>query len=180
MQSVYIDGTRWDLGAPIGSGGFARVHEAVSPDGEPAAIKLIPKDRGAERELLLPAELEDCPNVIPILATGEFEDSWVLVMPRADLSLRNYMRDKTVLDHADAVAVLTDILAALVALEGRVVHRDLKPENVLRLNGRWCLADFGIARYAEQATAADTREFCDDAYVCRTRTMALRTGDGGN
>jgi serine/threonine-protein kinase len=40
-----------------------------------------------------------------------------------------------------------------------VVHRDLKPDNVLFLNGRWCLADFGIARYAEAATAPDTRKY---------------------
>jgi serine/threonine protein kinase len=54
--------------------------------------------------------------------------------------------------------VLVDIADALVALDGRVVHRDLKPENVLELDGRWCLADFGIARYAEATTATETRK----------------------
>jgi eukaryotic-like serine/threonine-protein kinase len=47
----------------------------------------------------------------------------------------------------------------LVGLDGRVVHRDVKPENVLYLDGRWCLADFGISRYAEATTAADTRKY---------------------
>lgn len=55
--------------------------------------------------------------------------------------------------------VLRDIATALAALEGAVVHRDLKPANVLLLGGRWCLADFGIARYAEASTAPDTRKF---------------------
>ena len=131
----------------------------MSPDGAPSVIKLVPKDAGAERELLLPQELEGTPNVIPILATGEFEDDWVLAMPRADLSLRDYMRDRGPMEPSEATTVLKDVLEALAALQGRVVHRDLKPENVLRLNGTWCLADFGIARYAEQTTAPDTRKF---------------------
>jgi serine/threonine-protein kinase len=29
----------------------------------------------------------------------------------------------------------------------------------LLLNGRWCLADFGISRYAEATTAPDTRKY---------------------
>jgi len=49
------------------------------------------------------------------------------------------------------LAVLTDIALALADLPGRVVHRDLKPENVLLLDGAWCLADFGIARYTVAA-----------------------------
>ena len=122
MQGVYIDGRRWALGVPIGSGGFARVHEAVSPDGERAAIKLVPKDPGAERELLLPQDLEGTPNVIPILATGEFEDHWVLAMPRADLSLRDYMRDRGPMEPSEATTVLKDVLEALAALQGRVVQ----------------------------------------------------------
>lgn len=40
-----------------------------------------------------------------------------------------------------------------------MVHRDLKPENVLLLDGKWCLADFGISRYADATTAPDTRKY---------------------
>ena len=40
-----------------------------------------------------------------------------------------------------------------------MVHRDLKPENVLFLDGHWCVADFGISRYAEASTAPDTRKY---------------------
>src|SRR5699024_7455063 len=52
-----------------------------------------------------------------------------------------------------------DIATTLTDLDGSVVHRDLKPENVLYLDGHWCLADFGIARYAEATTSPDTRKF---------------------
>jgi serine/threonine-protein kinase len=57
------------------------------------------------------------------------------------------------------VAVLSDIAATLADLDGKVVHRDLKPENVLLLDGRWCLSDFGISRYAEATTAPDTQKY---------------------
>ena len=63
------------------------------------------------------------------------------------------------LDLADALEVLLNVSEALVSLEGRVVHRDLKPENLLLLDGMWCLADFGIARYAEASTAPDTQKY---------------------
>jgi serine/threonine protein kinase len=88
------------------------------------------------------------------------EDSWVLVMPRAEKSLRQHVNEVAgPLGTAETVTVLSDIAAALADLDGHVVHRDLKPENVLLLDGRWCLADFSISRYAEASTAADTRKY---------------------
>jgi len=56
------------------------------------------------------------------------------------------------------VNILIDVVEALAGLESEVVHRDLKPENILLYKGRWCLADFGIARYAEATTSPDTRK----------------------
>ena len=122
-------------------------------------VKLIPKAPGAQRELLF-EDLNDVPNVVPIIDKGEWKDYWVLVMPKADQSLRDHlveMGGKLTID--ETVSVLIDVMEALVAIEGRVVHRDIKPDNILRLNGSWCLADFGIARYAEATTAPDTMKY---------------------
>jgi serine/threonine-protein kinase len=150
---------RWTVGAPIGSGGFGRVFEATSADGETGVVKLVRKEPGAERELLF-VELFDAPNVVPIIDSGETTDEWALVMPRAEKSLREHLVEAAgPLGLAEAIAILRDIGTALAALDGRVVHRDLKPENVLLLNGVWCLADFGISRYAEASTAPDTRKY---------------------
>jgi eukaryotic-like serine/threonine-protein kinase len=149
----------WELGEQIGRGGFGRVYAAISGDGEEAVAKLIPKAPGAERELLF-VDLGDARNVVPIIDSGETDENWVLVMPRAETSLREHL-DKSAdsLAPSDVAPILSDIATALVDLEGRVVHRDLKPENVLLLNGAWCLADFGISRYAEATTAPDTQKF---------------------
>lgn len=149
----------WRLGTQLGSGGFGRVYVAQSVDGDQAVIKLIPKAPGADRELLF-EELSGVPNIVPVLDRGEWEDFWVLVMPRAEKSLREYMVERGGrLPVDDVIGVLIDIVEVLVSIEGRVVHRDLKPENILLLEGHWCLADFGIARYAEATTAPDTQKY---------------------
>ncbi|MCH7812296.1 MAG: protein kinase, partial [Chloroflexi bacterium] len=149
---------QWKVGSQFASGGFATVYEAEADDGSPAVVKLVPKVPGAQRELLF-EELSGLPNIIPILDSGEWEDYYVLVMPRAEQSLRKHLEDsggKLAVD--EAVPVLVDIAEALASLEAEVVHRDLKPENILLYEGHWCLADFGIARYAKASTAKDTQK----------------------
>jgi eukaryotic-like serine/threonine-protein kinase len=149
----------WELGSQLDSGGFGKVYEAKADDGIPAVIKLIPKAPGASGELLF-EELSGLPNVLPILDTGEWDTYHVLVMPRAQISLRQYIQESGgKLPVNKSIDVLTDIAVALSSLKDGVVHRDLKPENILLYRDHWCLADFGIARYAEATTAPDTHKF---------------------
>jgi serine/threonine-protein kinase len=148
----------WELGDRIGGGGYGQVLEARSESLINGAAKLVPKEPGAERELLF-AELVGVRNVVPVIDDGETDDAWVLVMPRAERSLEEHLkRVNGSLDVGSAIAVLRDIAVTLADLEDRVVHRDLKPGNVLLLDDHWCLADFGIARYADASTAPDTRK----------------------
>lgn len=158
MTSIILNRT-WELGARLAKGGFGEVFEATADDGTAAVVKLIRKAPGASRELLFES-LSDLPNIVPVLDSGKWEDYYVLVMPRAEKSLRQYLKEAGgKLAVSEAVAVLTDIAEALASLKAGVVHRDLKPENVLLYKGHWCLADFGIARYAEATTAPDTHKF---------------------
>ncbi|WP_049576583.1 serine/threonine-protein kinase [Streptomyces sp. SBT349] len=146
----------WIVGARIGDGGFGAVFEAEDTAGERAAVKLVPKAPGTEREMLF-TDLDGVRNVVPVIDSGEHENQRVLVMPRAEKSLRDHLQKHGRLPLNEAVTVLADVAEALADLKDReVVHRDLKPENVLLLGGRWCLADFGIARYAEATTAQHT------------------------
>ena len=146
----------WTIGAQIGGGGFGRVYEAAADDGMNAVAKLVPKMPGAEREMLF-ADLLGAVNVVPIIESGEESADWVLIMPKAETSLRAHLAATVpALPLDQALPVLIDVAESLASLQGTVVHRDLKPENILLLGGHWCLADFGIARYAEATTAKDT------------------------
>jgi len=165
----------WIVGEQIGRGGFGRVFEATSADGQRAAVKFVPKARGADRELLF-VDLKDVRNVVPIIDSGEVEDSWVLVMPRADMSLRQHLDQiEGPLDSSELIDIVSDVVAALADLDGKVVHRDLKPDNILLLEGKWCLADFGISRYAESTTSPDTQKFAmTPAYAAPERWRSER------
>ena len=159
MTEVINLNQKWHIGNQLGEGGFGRVYLAQSGLGKTAVIKLIPKAPGADRELLF-ENLDDVPNVVPILDSGEWKDFWVLVMTRADKSLRDHLSENgDRLSPDDTVQVLSDVVQALAALDGQIVHRDIKPDNILLLDGQWCLADFGISRYAESTTAPETHKY---------------------
>ena len=81
-EIIYLD-QKWHVKDQLGEGGFGRVYLAQSECGETAVIKLIPKDPGADRELLF-EDLDGVPNVVPILDRGEWKDFLVLVMPKAE------------------------------------------------------------------------------------------------
>ena len=171
---------KWTLGDEIAKGGFGRVFEATGEDGTSAAVKLIPKAPGAKREILF-EDLTGVPCVLPILDSGESEAEWVLVMPRAVMSLRTHLDDQRRLTADGAVAILSDIALALSLLKERVVHRDIKPENVLLLDGKWCLSDFGIARYAEAATSKDTHKWAlTPAYAAPERWRGSTAGSASD
>jgi serine/threonine-protein kinase len=171
---IYLS-REWEIGEPIEKGGFGEVY-AASSDLTPSAVaKLVPKVTGADRELLF-VDLVGVRNVMPILDSGETATHWVLIMPRADKSLRQHIQQSggRVVSR-DAVTILSDIAAALADLDGRVVHRDLKPENVLLLDGMWVLADFGISRYADATTSMNTRKYAlTAAYAAPERWRSQR------
>ena len=149
----------WQLGPQLDEGGFGKVFLAKDENGNQAVVKLVPQTPGSHREMLF-VELDGIPNVVPILDSGESDGYWALVMPKAEKSLRDYLEKASDLTMNEAISVLADIAEALAAVEAMdVVHRDIKPENILLLDGRWHIADFGIARYAEVTTAPDTHKY---------------------
>lgn len=171
----------WCILSFIAKGGLGAVYKATSEQGIIHALKLIPKAPGANRELLFGDDLSNATNVIPVVDSGEWGDHLVVVMPLAEESLRGQIEQYSVPAPYDTVEILADIATALESLEASgVVHRDIKPDNILYYNGRWCLADFGISRYADSTTAPDTRKFArTPAYAApeqwRDETATIKT-----
>lgn len=147
---------------PLGpAGGFGEVFEGEDPAGQVVAVKRLKVTAGdaAHRELKVADELagKSYEHVLTVLDSGEDSEAggYFVVMPRADRSLADELSTRGMLSATEAIDILRQIGEGLKEVEG-LIHRDLKPGNVLRHDGRWKIADFGIARFVEDATSAHT------------------------
>lgn len=174
-MGLKLNNDTWELGEEIGSGGFGKVFRATNGQGRVGAIKLVPKYKGAARDLLA-ADLSKVENVVPIIDQGETEDSWIIAMPLADKSFHDFLLErKGKVEISDVIKLAKDVATSLNELNGRVVHRDIKPQNILLLEGQWCLTDFGISRYAEATTAPDTQKYAlSPPYAAPERWQNIR------
>ncbi|WP_158675639.1 serine/threonine-protein kinase [Nocardia stercoris] len=149
----------------VGRGGMGEVWRARTPDGRTVAVKILastlsgdPEYRQRfEREARLGMRLRD-PHLVPIHDFGEHDGSLFLVMDFVEgTDLAQRLRGGP-LEPAAAVAVLTQLAAALdVVHAADLVHRDVKPANVLLDRaGSAYLIDFGIARAGDTTSLTAT------------------------
>ncbi len=93
-------------------------------------------------------------------------------MPKAEGSLQNKVNKDGPFTPAEAASILLQIAKGLIEV-GELVHRDLKPDNVLFHEGKWKIADFGIARFVEEATASNTLKDCLSPYYAAPEQWRL-------
>jgi serine/threonine protein kinase len=157
----HFDDTR-RLGRP---GGFGEVFEGQDSSGNLVAIKRLRLEaaQAAYRELTLADELagHDFEHVLAPIDSGQDANSgsYLIVMPRAEKTLDDEVRLRGKIPHGDCVEILRQIADGLQEIP-QIVHRDLKPANILFHAGRWKIADFGIARFVEDATSVNTLKEC--------------------
>lgn len=163
MGTIKLDNGVWTLheNQPLGAGGgFGEVFNGSGPNGD-VAIKRLKLSAGAaaHRELNIGKSLgsRTLVNVVPVLDQGQDADTdrYFLVMPLCEYSLQDRIRDAGVLTWEETKTAALDIINGLREVSD-IVHRDLKPANVLWHEGRWKVADFGIAKFVEDATSLDT------------------------
>ena len=155
---------RYHLDKRLGAGGMSTVFLAKDTVLErPVAIKLLAEHLAEDedfvarfrREALAAAKLQH-PNVVQVFDSGEDVASHrhFIVMEYVDgPSCADVLRDEKQLEVGDAVRIVRDACHGLdYAHRAGVVHRDVKPGNLLvaRETGTTKLADFGIAKAAEQ------------------------------
>ena len=138
MVTVKLEQHAWEVGDELGAGGYGSVREARRDGVERAVAKFVPIEPGAQRELMIGTST-DLPHIVPVLDSGEDDGMYVLIMPRAEYSLRQYITDN-VLSFEEKIAILSDVAHGLKEIQqAGLVHRDLKPENVLYTDGVWQL-----------------------------------------
>jgi len=162
-----VVGDRYELGALLGAGGMARVLEAHDRllDRQ-VAVKMLRDDIATDpgvrdrflREARTAAKFTH-PNAVAVYDTGQDgRNPWIVMelIRGEDLSRRLTASGR--LDEAEAVRITDAVLAALEAAHrDGMVHRDVKPGNIMLLDdGGVKLADFGIAKSVQEATAGLT------------------------
>lgn len=150
----------------IGQGGMGAVYLArQEPPSRYVAVKvlLFQPDISADykaflarfrREADLIAKLEHV-NIMPIYEYGESEGITYLVMPYSPGgSLSDALEERGAFSLRETMSYIEQAASALdYAHAHGVVHRDIKPSNfLLHTDGRLLLADFGIARMAQNGS----------------------------
>jgi serine/threonine-protein kinase len=165
------------IDALIGRGGMGVVYRAYDLRlKRNVALKLIAPELSADERFrgrfLAESELAaslDHPNVIPIYNAGEHEGQLYLAMRYVEGSDLKALLREGPLDSGRAIAICSQVAAALDAAHARgLVHRDVKPSNVLLdTQEHVYLADFGLSRrLAEQAPELEaTLSLGTPAYV---------------
>jgi eukaryotic-like serine/threonine-protein kinase len=161
MGDRAIAGGRYRLERPLGHGGMASVFLARDTELDRAvALKLLAENLGGDesvrrrfvREARLAARLSH-PNVVSVYDAGEDEGRPYIVMEHIEgESLADVLAARGRLPADEARGLALQAAQGLAhAHEAGLVHRDIKPQNlILRDDGTIKVADFGIARAAEE------------------------------
>jgi eukaryotic-like serine/threonine-protein kinase len=169
---------RFQVISELGSGGMGTVYRALDPQLErEVAIKVLAHPCAAARSLSVHDTLDlkhstrrsgidllaearmmarlSHPNVLPVYEVGLAEDALFVVMEYIDgCDLATWLSVPRTLD--EVLHVLAEAGRGLAAAHARgIVHRDFKPENVLvGVDGRVCVADFGLSQLIDADTAS--------------------------
>jgi Tol biopolymer transport system component/tRNA A-37 threonylcarbamoyl transferase component Bud32 len=152
---------QYRIESKLGEGGMSTVWLALDTRlGRRVAIKFLSDDladaearRHFQREAQMASSLNH-PHIVTVYDIGEFEGRQYLVTEYVDGgTLKDWVKDKrrTPKEVAELLTGVADGLAA--AHQAGILHRDIKPMNILvGRNGYAKLADFGLAKLAENGT----------------------------
>lgn len=152
----------YDDACPLGkAGGFGEVFRGRGADGDIAVKRLkLNATQAAHRELTIGQQLKQRSlfHVVQIIDAGQDSESdrYFLVMPVCEFSLQDKIDEVNgAVDMGTASAAISAIITGLSEVKD-ITHRDLKPANVLFHDGKWKIADFGIAKFVEDSTSIET------------------------
>src|SRR5689334_14128377 len=148
----------------LGEGGMGAVYRALDVKlNRPVAVKVLSEEladvaarRRFQREAQMASSLNH-PHIITVYDSGEFEARQYLVMEFVDGGTLKEWVEREKPGCRDVLELLVGIADGLAAAhEAGILHRDIKPANILITRSGYAkLADFGLAKLAEQAASGD-------------------------
>ncbi len=178
---------------PLGSGGFGDVWKAEKQTGDYVALKFIrPKNdiidlTKIRKEVAVWKNLVKLPHIISFIDLDSCTiDSDVFIFIVNDFadggSLESWLDSNNgkANSHEHAIKITIEILTGLENLhEKGVTHRDLKPDNILIMNGKYCLADFGVSRkvksHSKASGTAGTLEYMPPEAFNKNPSITAKT-----
>lgn len=168
----------WVLLGYLGHGAFGKVWRGARPEvGLERALKIVPVGSAdkfrAWREEVRQLDSFNAPEIVRFYDAGLVDEgpyrghAWIAT-ELCSHSLHDRLHHLGPLSPEECGELLQAMLAALVAANAKAcIHRDIKPANILMTDeGRWKLADFGIARLLPaDAQYAHTRIIGTRAYM---------------
>ena len=154
----------------IGAGGMGVVYRALDTRlNRPVAIKVLSHEmadadarRRFQREAQMASSLNH-PHILTVYDAGEFDGRQYLVTEYIDDGTLHHWAKSGTREWREAVELLVGVADGLAAAhEAGILHRDIKPANILITRSGYAkLADFGLAKLAEQPRADDTAPTLD-------------------
>ena len=160
---------RYRIERELGRGGMAVVYLAHDLRHErPVALKVLHPELAQTlgtdrflREIKLAARLQH-PHIVSVHDSGEVRTAagpaylWFTMPYIEGESLRDRLRRERQLPVEEAVRITREVALALdFAHRHGIIHRDVKPENILLVDAQALVADFGIGRAIDSASADD-------------------------
>ena len=156
----------YEITGLLGAGGMGEVYRGRDTRlDRPVALKVLPPALAADprfrqrfdREARVISRLNH-PQICTVYDIGDAQGVSFLVMELVEgETLRAWGSRKRAQTISDIVAIVLQISRALAAAHSAgIVHRDIKPDNVIvRADGTVKVLDFGVAKLAPAASAAD-------------------------
>ncbi len=177
---------RYLIRSQIGAGGMGEVYLAYDPNlRRQVAIKLLPSQYTQNKRRLSRFEREayaasslNHPNILTIYEVGRQDGHHFIATEFVEgESLRQRMA-RTRIELREVFDVAQQVAAALSAAhQAGIIHRDIKPENImLRRDGYVKVLDFGLAKLADDTSAAAKQEEIDAEAPTKTRVVNTDPG----
>ena len=167
-DSINFQDQEYIISSFLGQGGMGHVFSIIEKNGTAKfalkSLQYYQRDDSNHRSLINEWDKAQTINHENVIQYHGFHDGLsepttpFLVMEYAeDGSLEDFIKNqKKLLDENVCLEIFHQIINGMEAVNKVLVHRDIKPDNIFLSNGVFKIADFGLAKIAQEKTRSKT------------------------